>query len=399
MSYLPPDTTLRSTWPEFDDAQIATAEAVLRSGKVNYWTGEQGRKFEEEFAEYTTNKYAVAVSNGTVALELALYATGIGQGDEVIVPSRTFIATASAVVARGAIPVCADVDLQSQNITAESIAEKITCQTKAIIVVHLAGWPCDMSPILELAKQHNLVVIEDCAQAHGARYLGKPVGSLGDVSAFSFCQDKIMTTAGEGGMVVTNNENIWRKAWSYKDHGKSYHAVYEQEHPPGFRWLHESFGSNMRMTEIQSAVGRIALKRLDSWVETRRNYASQITEALADLDAAVVSSPPDNIYHSFYKFYATVSPDSINAGWNRDRILQEINKLGAPCYSGSCSEIYLEKAFPSSIRPSERLPNARYLGENSLMFLVDPSLSQTQITQTIEIIRNVLQSACSSTAA
>jgi len=348
-----------SRWPEFDEAQIAAAGDVLRSGRVNYWTGEHGRKFEKEFADFVGCNHAIALANGTVALELALLATGIGVGDEVIVPPRTFIATASAVVARGAIPIFADVDLQTQNITAESIAEHISAKTKAIIVVHLAGWPCDMDPILELAHRHGLVVIEDCAQAHGANYKGRPVGSMGHAAAFSFCQDKILTTAGEGGMLVTNSESIWRQAWSYKDHGKSFDAVYKQQHPPGFRWVHQSFGTNWRMTEVQAAVGRIALGKLPGWVETRRHNAALLAGGLADLTALEIPKQPLDIYHSFYKFYALINSQYLRADWNRDRIMREISASGVPCKSGSCSEIYLETAFPAALRPARRLTNAR----------------------------------------
>ena len=209
-----------TTWPRFDEEEIYAAEQVLRSGKVNYWTGEEGKIFEKEFAEYVGVKHGIAVANGTVALELALEALGIAEGDEVIVPSRTFIASASAVVMRGAVPKIADIDPVSQNISVKSIRDQISPRTKAIIVVHLGGWPCEMDEILAIARNHNLFVIEDCAQAHGASYKGKRVGSFGDIAAFSFCQDKIMTTAGEGGMVVTNNPTLWKRAWSFKDHGE-----------------------------------------------------------------------------------------------------------------------------------------------------------------------------------
>ena len=396
--HTPPAVTLPiqrewSRWPEIDEEQIAAASEVLRSGKINYWTGQQGRKFEEEFANFVDCKHGIALANGTVALELALFSLGIGKNDEVIVPSRTFIATASAVVARGSTPVCADVDYQSQNITADTIAAQVTPRTKAIIVVHLAGWPCDMDPILELAHRYGLVVIEDCAQAHGARYKGRPVGSMGDVAAFSFCQDKIMTTAGEGGMLVTNSESIWRRAWSHKDHGKSYRAVFEQNHPPGFRWLHESFGTNMRMTEVQAAVGRVALRRLPTWVKTRRRNAALLTERLSKLEGLKIPVPPADIYHSYYKFYALLDPQCLHPDWCRDRILEAISASGVPCYSGSCSEIYLEKAFSDTMRPAERRHYARQLGETSLMFLVDPTLTEQHMSRTAETLAQVIQSA------
>src|SRR5208282_1519874 len=265
------------SWPYFEADEIEAAASVLRSGKVNYWTGDLGRRFEDEFAAYVGCRHAVALSNGTVALELALHALGVGAEDEVITTSRTFIASASCAVMRGARPVLADVDRDSQNITAETIRAALSPRTKAIIAVHLAGWPCDMDPILRLAGERGLKVIEDCAQALGATYKGRPVGSMGDAAAFSFCQDKIMTTGGEGGMMTTHNEEVWKRAWSFKDHGKSYDAVHRRAHPPGFRWLHESFGTNWRMTEMQSAIGRVALRKVAAWVEIRRRNAAILT--------------------------------------------------------------------------------------------------------------------------
>src|SRR5438445_1783608 len=327
------------TWPHFDPDEIATAARVLESGKVNYWTGEEGRRFEEEFAAQAGCKYGIAVANGTVALELALHALGIGPGDEVIVPSRTFIASASCVVMRGAKPVVADVDPNSQDITAETIRPLLTARTKAIVAVHLAGWPCDMDPIVALASEHGLKVIEDCAQCHGATYNGRPVGSLGDVGAFSFCQDKIMTTGGEGGMITTNERAIWEKAWSYKDHGKSHEAVYNREHPPGFRWLHESFGTNWRLTEFQSALGRILLCKLRRMVEVRRRNGEILTGVLKHYGAQRGLEPSGHIGHSYYKYYAFVRPEKLRKGWTRDRILSAIVAEGIPCFTGSCSEI------------------------------------------------------------
>jgi dTDP-4-amino-4,6-dideoxygalactose transaminase len=367
---------------------------VLQSGRVNYWTGEEGRAFEKEFALQTGCKYAVAVANGTVALELALYAAGIGSGDEVIVPSRTFIASASCAIMRGAIPIVADVDSASQNLTIESIRPLLSSRTKAIIVVHLAGWPCDMDPILEFAREHGLKVIEDCAQSTGAFYRGRPTGSLGDVAAFSFCQDKIMTTGGEGGMLTTNDERLWDMAWSFKDHGKSYEAVYRRTHPPGFRWLHESFGTNWRLTEIQSAIGRVLLSKVPAMVETRRKYAAMLTAELEQHAVFRVTRPPDDIFHSYYKYYVFVRPELLGDGWARDRIITALNAEGIPCFSGSCSEIYLEKAF-ETLRPPTRWPIARELGDTSLMFLVHPTLSEQDIQDTCGAIRKVAQAATS----
>jgi hypothetical protein len=380
-------------WPCFSDEQIEAAVEVLRSGAVNYWTGEQGRMFEREYAASLGVKHAVAVSSGTAALEIALRALGIGPGDEVITTCRTFIASASCIVAVGATPVLADVDLDSQNVTAESIQRKITPHTKAIIAVHLAGWPCDMDPILDLAKSNHLAVIEDCAQAHGARYKGRPVGSMGDINAFSFCQDKIMTTAGEGGLVTTNSDALWEKVWAYKDHGKSFDAVYKREHSPGFRWLHESFGTNMRMTEVQAAVGRVALRHLDEWVTKRRQNADSWKDGLKNLKAVRLTLPPDSIYHSYYKYYVFIVPAMLRPDWSRDRIMCEINDAGVPCSVGSCSEIYQERAFQDAGIACETLPNARELGSTSLAFLVHPTLSEEDTRRMIGVARSVIAKA------
>jgi dTDP-4-amino-4,6-dideoxygalactose transaminase len=380
-------------WPQFEADEIEAATRVLQSGRVNYWTGEEGREFEREFAAQAGCRHAVAVANGTVALELALHALGIGTGDEVIVPSRTFIASASCVVMRGARPVIAEVDVDSQNLTADTVRPLLTPRTRAIVAVHLAGWPCDMDSLLELARQHGLKVIEDCAQCHGATYRGQPVGSFGDVAAFSFCQDKIMTTGGEGGMLATNDETIWQRSWSFKDHGKSYDAVYNRQHPMGFRWLHESFGTNWRLTEIQSAIGRVLLKKLAGLVEMRRRNAALLTRAFSKIPALRVTVPPTWIGHSYYKYYAFVRPEVLRDGWSRDRIVAALTAEGIPCFSGSCSEIYLEKAFSPEMRPAQRFQVAQRLGETSVMFLVHPTLSHEDMLDTCRAVEEVFSVA------
>jgi dTDP-4-amino-4,6-dideoxygalactose transaminase len=380
-------------WPWFDDEDLAAASAVLASGRVNYWTGEQGREFEREFARFVGCKYGVALANGTVALEAALEAYGIGAGDEVVTSPRTFIACASAVVRLGAKPVFADVDPVSQNLTAETVAGVLSPRTRAVIAVHLAGWPCDMDGLMVLAREHGFVVIEDCAQAHGARYKGRTVGSLGHAAAFSFCQDKILTTAGEGGMVTTNDRAIWERIWSLKDHGKSYPAVHAREHPPGFRWLHESFGTNWRMTEVQAAIGRSALRKVPRWLDTRRRLARVLTEGFREAPALRVTETPPEIEHAYYKYYVFVRPEHLVPGWTRDRIMEEVSASGIPCFSGSCSEIYLERAFPPELRPAARLPVTRALGETSLAFLVHPTLNDADMAETVDVVRSVLAEA------
>lgn len=383
-----------SPWPSFTQEEADAVRDVLLSNKVNYWTGTECRAFEQEYAAWADTRYAVALANGTLALDVALHALGIGPGDEVVVTPRTFIASVSCVVNVGATPVFADVAPESGNLTAETIARVLTPRTRAVICVHLAGWPCDMDPIMELAEQYGLKVIEDCAQAHGARYKGRSVGSIGHVGAWSFCQDKIMTTGGEGGMVTTNDEALWRSMWSFKDHGKSYAAVYEREHPPGFRWLHESFGTNWRMLEMQAVIGRIQLRRMAEWTAKRTANSEQIQTVCREFQALYVPQLPEGSQHAQYKCYVYVRPECLATGWSRDRIVAEINALGVPCYQGSCSEVYLEKAFDNTgWRPGTRLPVAQGLGETSVMFLVHPTLSSVEMDQTCAAIRQVMQRA------
>lgn len=383
--------TAFSPWPSFTEEEAAAVSQTLLSNKVNYWTGQECRVFEKEFASWTGSAYAVALANGTLALDVALKALDVGSGDDVIVTSRTFLASASSIVTAGANPIFADVDLNSQNITAESIATVLTPNTKAVIVVHLAGMPAEMDPIMTLAGKHGFYVIEDCAQAHGASYKGRSVGSIGHVGAWSFCQDKIMTTGGEGGMVTTNSEALWRKMWSYKDHGKSYEAVYERDHPAGFRWLHESFGTNWRMMEMQAVIGRIQLNRMSDWTVIRQANAARIDDSAANYCVVRRVKVPDYIQHAEYKHYLFVNPEQLSDGWSRDRIVNEIMARGVPCYQGSCSEVYLEKAFDGTPwRPVTRLQNARELGETSLMFLVHPTLTAEEMDKTCAVLAEVL---------
>lgn len=383
-----------SPWPSFTQDEADAVSRVILSNKVNYWTGTEGREFEKEFATWADCEYAIALGNGTLALDIALKALNVGAGDEVISTPRTFLASVSSIVTAGASPIFADVDLNSQAITAESIKAVLTPRTKAVIVVHLAGMPAEMDEIMALSKEHGFYVIEDCAQAHGAKYKGRSVGTIGHIGAWSFCQDKIMTTGGEGGMVTTNDKALWSAMWSYKDHGKSFDAIYNREHPPGFRWLHESFGTNWRMTEMQSAIGRIQLIRMQDWTAKRQANAKAIDTTVADLNVVRTVNVPDYIEHAEYKHYMFVRPENLEQGWSRDRIIDEIVAAGVPAYQGSCSEVYLEKAFDNTPwRPDVRLPNAVELGETSLMFLIHPTLTQAEIEKSCQVIRHVLLQA------
>ncbi len=383
-----------SSWPSFTQEEADSVSNVILSNKVNYWTGQECRKFESDFACWANCTYAVALANGTLALDVALKALNIGEGDEVITTSRTFLASASSIVIAGANPVFADVDLNSQNVTAQSIKDVLTPKTKAVIVVHLAGMPAEMDAIMDLSEQHGFYVIEDCAQAHGAKYKNRSVGTIGHIGAWSFCQDKIMTTGGEGGMVTTNDKELWSFMWSYKDHGKSFDAIYNREHPPGFRWLHESFGTNWRMTEMQAVIGRIQIKRMAEWSAKRKANAAVIEAAIVDLPIARSVEIPDYMEHAEYKHYVFVRPEHLKQGWSRDKIIDAIVAKGVPAYQGSCSEVYLEKAFDGTdYRPKARLKNAVELGNTSLMFLVHPTLTKYEIDKTAEVIRTVLLEA------
>lgn len=383
-----------SPWPCFTAEEVQAVADTLASNRVNYWTGDRCRAFEKRFAEWAGTNHAVALANGTLALDVALKALDIGPGDEVITTPRTFLASASCIVTAGAIPVFADVDPNSQNISAETISTVLTPRTKAIICVHLGGMPCDMDPIMALAEAHGLKVIEDCAQAHGAMYKGRSVGSIGHIGAWSFCQDKIMTTGGEGGMVTTDDPELWSFMWSYKDHGKNWEAVYQRQHPPGPRLVHDTFGTNWRMLEMQAAIGLIQVDRMPEWTARRTDIASAIATACEAHAGLRVSTIPSHSKHAWYRFYAFVRPERLASGWTRDRIVEEIVASGVPCLHGSASEVYLERAFDGTgWRPPERLPVARELGETSLCFLVHPTLTDDEVDQTCRVIDTVMARA------
>ncbi len=384
-----------NNWPQFTKEEGEIVKKVILSNKVNYWTGDKCRTFEKEFSSWTNAKFSIALANGTVALDLALIAIGIEENDEVIVTPRSFVASASSVVNVGAVPVFSDVDQNTGNIAARYIEERITKKTKAIICVHLGGLPCEMDEIMTLSKKHGLYVIEDCAQAHGARYKGRNVGTIGDIGAWSFCQDKIMTTGGEGGMVTTNSKELWKKMWSFKDHGKNLEAVSKPSKNSGFKWVHDSFGTNWRMTEMQAAIGLIQLKKMDRWNKLRNRNAESIINTLNGFSELIeVPEVPSYIQHAFYRVYANIKLNKLKKSWTREKIIKELNFEGVPCFTGSCPEIYMEKAFKSSrFSPKTRLSNAKLLGESSIAFLCHPTLSQTDIRFMNTNIEAVLRKA------
>lgn len=379
-----------SAWPSFTREESEAVSRMLLSNRVNYWTGHECREFETEFAKYAQVPHAVSLANGTLALDLCWKTLGVGPGDEVIVTPRTFVASASSIVNAGATPVFADVDPDSQNITPETAQRVLSPRTKAICCVHLAGWPCDMVGFQALAKAYKLLLVEDCAQAHGAEIGGVPVGGWSDMAAWSFCQDKIMTTGGEGGMVTTKSRDLWKSAWAFKDHGKSWDAIYECPMTPGFRWLHETFGTNWRMIEFQAVIGRIQLKRLADWTARRTANAKTLEAAAGDKSIFRVPQMPAGMTHAFYKYYIFVKPEALKEDWSRDRMIHEINQRGIPCYQGTCPEVYLEKSFNNSpSKPEIRFPIARELGETSLMFLVHPTLTDEEMIRTAAVLRDV----------
>lgn len=379
-------------WPHFDDADIAAVSEVLASGKINRWTGDKNMAFEKALCDYTGAKFAIAVSNGTAALELALEGLGVGAGDEVIVPCRTFMASASSIVMRGATPIVADVDLNSQDIMPSEIEKLITPKTKAVIAVHLMGFPCDMDAIMDVARRHNLFVIEDCAQAHGAKYKGRSVGTIGDVGAWSFCQDKIITTGGEGGAVTTNSEAVWRKMWSFKDHGRDYDLVFHAQHPAGFRWYLETFGTNMRMTEMQAVLGIRGLANLPEWSAKRARNAKILADALAPLDAVRLQKVPADYVHANYKFYFFLDFSKLKEGTTVLDVIDAINAEGVPAMSGTCWNVSNENCFKKAglSKDETQLPNAAVLRDTGVMTLIHPTLTEADMAKAAEIIRAVV---------
>jgi len=387
-------------WPYFEQDEIDAACSVLKSGKVNYWTGDEVKLFENDFAQFLGIKHAIAVANGSVALELALETLDIGCGDEVIVPNRTFIATASCCVMRGAVPVFTDIDKDSQNITAENIRPLITPNTKAIITVHLGGWACEMDEILVLARENNIYVIEDCAQSLGGKYKGQALGTFGDIAAFSFCQDKIMTTGGEGGMFVTNNEEWYRKAWSYKDHGKDFDYYINGKIKDSF---YTSLGTNWRLTALQASIGRAAMKKVPDWLEKRRRFAEMLDRGFRGISGIRLTIPPDYVEHAYYKYHAFVVNAELKTEWDRDRIIKAISAEGVPCGFGITGGIGEESCWEKTklvginevqnLKQKKSFPVDRDLRETALMFQVHPTLDDKAIKDTINAVKKVMAAA------
>lgn len=360
-------------WPHYGRDEIDAVASVLRSGRVNYWTGDTVAEFEDAYAAYLGRAHAIALANGTLALEAALVALDIGPGDEVLVPARSFVASASCVLTRGATPRFVDLAADAQHVDVDSLEAARTPNTRAAVVVHLGGAMADMTAIMAWADQHGVRIIEDCAQAHGATWDGRPAGSWGHAAAFSFCQDKILSTGGEGGLLAIDDEAGFRKAWAAKDHGKAYAAVYEREHPPGFRWYVESAGSNWRMTGMQAAIGLRQLDKLPRWRELRERNAKILRAALSDCPDLTLEALPDRLVHAWYRAYVFI--EAAEGAQLRDAIAAELTREGWWAQAGACPEIYREKLFvDAGLAPATRLPRAVELGQTSLSFLVHPTI-------------------------
>jgi len=388
----------------YTSKQIKKVSIVLKMNKTNYWTGNECKKFEKEFSNYHGNKYSVAVSNGSVALEIALKALNLKKTDKVIVTPRSFIISASCVLNLGLKPIFADVD-DNGNLSIEGIKLAYNKNVKAIILVHLNGLSCDMDPILNFAKKNKIYLIEDCSQAHGAVYKNKKVGSFGDISTWSFCQDKIISTGGEGGMISTNNKKLWLKCWSLKDHGKNYQSVFHKKHKTGFRWLHDDLGSNYRMTEMQAAIGREQLKLLDQQIKKRNFIAKLYLNELKDFYQKYnILKKPDfkcetcplkdsekkcnKCVHSFYRLNLFINKKKINL----TKLIEKINNNNIKCNIGSCPEIYREKIFKKlKIYPKKRLQNAKLLGEISIMFPINPYKKIKKVKEETKVIGKILK--------
>jgi dTDP-4-amino-4,6-dideoxygalactose transaminase len=382
------------SWPNYSYREIDIVKNVLKSNKVNYWTGEQCKLFEDEFSKYIGVKYSTAVANGSVGLNLAVAAMNLEKGSEVIVTPRSYITSVTCVINNGLKPVFADVDFWSQNLSAEHIKKKITSRTKAVILVHLAGMPCDMFPILELTKKLNIKIIEDCSQAHGAVYNNKIVGSMGDISVWSFCNDKIISTCGEGGMVSTNNNKFFKRIWAGKDCGRNINKIKKKNSKVGFKWIHDFAGTNLRMTELQAAVGRYQIKKLDSWIKIRNRNAKKIYNICKKYDFIDYREIPSHIKHAYYRCYIFINLRKLKKSWNRDKIITFLLKKNVKCNSGSCPEIYLEKSIKrKKYGPKKRLPNAKLLGKATIAFEVHNKISKKSMVHICSSIKSVFDQA------
>lgn len=378
-------------WPDYGRASADAVASVVTSGRLNYWTGTCGVDLERRFVDLGA-RHALATTNGTIALELTLRSLGIDAGADVVVPARSFFATCACAVAVGARPVFADIDPLSGVVTVDTVRAALTPTTKAIIVVHLYGYPVDMDGILALASERGIVVVEDCAQAHGGSYRGRSLGTIGDAGCFSFCQDKIVPV-GDGGMVTFSDPASYERAFAYRDHGRARTdiAAAHADPAPGFKWLSSSFGSNLRMTELASALALEGADRLTEWISTRRHNAVRLATALSGIEGLALATSPEYGEHAYYRLGALLDVDRFADGWTRDRVLAAIQAEGVPVQYGSCAEMYRERAVvDAGYAPAERLPGAAIAHEGSLAFFVNPTFTDTDMDDMAQAVGKVL---------
>ena len=379
-----------SEWPKYSKFEIAEASKVIKSGKVNYWTGSKCTEFEELYKKKFKLNYAISVANGSVALDAAVSVLNLTSKDEVIVTSRSYVSTASCLQSTKAKVIFADVDLNSQNISIQDLSKKISIRTKAIICTHLAGWPANILEIKKIINNKKIKIIEDCSQAHGARIQKKYVGSFGDIAVWSFCNDKIISTLGEGGMIACKDRILWKKLWAYKDCGKNYDKIFQKKKNNLFKWVHDYKGTNLRMTEVQAAVGIIQLKKLENMINKRKFNCDYIWKNIKKNNFIFVPKIDKDIFHSGYRCYLTTKNNKI-----RNNLIKYLNQFGIDANQGSCPEIYKERRFYNKQQKSIFLKNANKLGKISISLPSHHLISKKQllhITSTInDFINNKIK--------
>ncbi len=375
-------------WPSFSNEEIKTVSSLLNKGQVNYRSGYYSNKFEREFASYIGVKYGIAVFNGSIALELALRALDIKKNDEVIVTPRSFIISSSIPILFEAKPVFADIDENTLGLTLESIKKVVTNKTKAIIAVHLGGVPCDIIKISNFAKKNNISLIEDCSQAHGASVKNRKVGSFGRISVFSFCNDKIISTGGEGGIVLTNEKQLYRKVYEYKDHGKDFKQ--QNKFLLNYNYIHNTFGTNYRITEFQSCLGRIQLKKLNKNLRTR-NFIAKSIYKLSNKFPILFREPifnKDN-YNAYYVCYLFLNKNGIKKNININKIINTLRNSGIICSIGACPELYKEKVFKNYTKKNYFLKNTRNLSNKTICLNINQNFSKNFLKLYLEKLKNV----------
>ncbi len=387
-------------FPIYGEEEISAAERVLRSGKFSRLSGVEAHSFEQEYAAWFGVKHAIGANNGTSAIHMALAALEIGPGDEVIHTSHCFIGTATPTAHNGATPVFADIDPRTFNIDPKSIEAKITPRTKAIVPVHINGCPADMDEIMDIARRHNLYVIEDAAQAHGALYKGKKVGTIGDVGCFSFWEDKLMTTAGEGGIIITDNDEIAKRAIMFQNHGE---AAADSSYYVGERlYHHEILGWNYRMNELQGAVGREQLKKLDASIEGRRRNAHMLTELFNEVEGILPPYEPEYVKHVFYKYIIRLDRKVLDI--DAKDFVAALQAEGIPCSRRYPTPLHKQPVFEKKrglgkgqfpftdeVSYGSGLPNCEELPHDLVRLLMNPNMAEEEVTDTVKAVKKVVE--------